>query len=84
MTHLNIPVPPALDAAIAERVARGDYVDVADYARDVLRRDLATDTEERAWVRAMVQEGIDSGIIEDKDAFEVLQDIIDEDPDLRD
>ena len=82
MTQLQIQVPPTLDAALAARVARGGYLDAGEYLRDLMRRDLSAEADERLWLRAMIEEGIVSGV-EEKDAFEVLQEIIDEDPELR-
>ena len=83
MTELHVQLPPGFDAAIAERVSREGYLDAGEYVRDLVRRDLAVDADERLWLRAMIQQGIDSGMIEDKNGFEILQEIIDEDPDLR-
>lgn len=78
MTELNISVPPALKQWIDERIALGLYSDATDYVRDLLRKDQA----DTFWLRARVEEGLASGIV-DAEPEDVLDAIMAEDPDLR-
>ena len=82
MTYHTLSFPPALQAWVDARIAEGRYADAEDYLRDLVRRDQEAIAEDRNWVRAMIQEGLDSGVL-DQDADEVLDEIIAEDPDLR-
>ncbi len=82
MTDMSFTMPPDLKSWIDAQVAQGRYADAGDYLRDLVRRDLETASDERAWLRAMIAEGLASGII-DRDARDVLDEIIAEDPDLR-
>jgi antitoxin ParD1/3/4 len=82
MTQLTISVPPALQRWIEARVAEGGYADAQDYLRDLVRRDHERASEDVAWLRAMIGEGLASGVI-DREPEEVLDEIIAEDPDLR-
>lgn len=70
-TH-TVTMPPALLAWIETRVAEDGYIDASDYICDLIRRDRA---DEVAWVRAKIDEGLASGIV-DRDGFEVLEEII--------
>ena len=67
-----------LDADLARqvevRIAEGEFADADDYLRELVRRDLDEAADE-AWVRAKVEDGLASGVI-DKDAREVLREII--------
>lgn len=78
MTELTISVPPALQQWIDERIALGLYSDATDYVRDLLRKDQA----DTFWLRARVEEGLASGIV-DAEPEDVLDAIMAEDPDLR-
>lgn len=74
MTDLSFTLTPDLARRVESRIAEGEFADAGDYLRDLIQRDLeeAADT---AWVRAKVEEGLASGVI-DKDAREVLREII--------
>ena len=74
MTDLSFSVPPELAVLMQSGIAGGSFAGVADYVQALIRRDLdeAADT---AWVRAMVAEGLASGVIE-QDASEVIKEII--------
>lgn len=76
MTELSKILPPDLESWIATRVADGRFFDAGDYLRELVRRDRAK-VEDTAWVRAMVEEGLASGVIE-RDAREVLEEIASE------
>ena len=64
MTDLHVRLPAALDAALQSRVAAGGYLDAPEYVRDLLRRDLGDNVEDRQWLKAMIDEGLASGICE--------------------
>lgn len=81
MTYHTLSFPPALQAWVDARIAEGRYADVADYVRDLVRRDQAS--IDRQWLKAMIDEGLASGVL-DADPRDVIADIIAEDPDLRD
>jgi antitoxin ParD1/3/4 len=80
MTQLSISIPPALQTWVDARLAGGEYADAADYLRDLVRRDR--DAGDRRWLKAMIDEGLASGVI-DRDIDELFDEIIAEDPDLR-
>jgi antitoxin ParD1/3/4 len=82
MTQLTISMPAALQSWVESRISEGAYANAADYVRDLVRRDQAASAE-RQWVKAMVDEGLRSGVI-DRDPREIIAELIAEDPDLRD
>ena len=82
MTQLTISMPPALQNWVDARIAEGAYADAADYLRDLVRRDQAEAAADRRWLKAMIDEGLASGII-DREPEDVLDEILAEDPDLR-
>lgn len=75
MTELSQILPPALQAWVDFRIAEGRYVDAADYLRELVRRDQAEAEDETEWLRAMIEEGMASGVI-DKEPEQVIEDII--------
>jgi antitoxin ParD1/3/4 len=79
MSQLNVSIPPALKSWIDHRVAEGRYSSASDYMRDLVRRDQESEPNDVEWVKAMLAEGEASGVI-DKDAKQVLRDIIAEYP----
>lgn len=86
MAQLNVSLPPQLKQWIESRVAEGRYSSASDYVRDLVRRDqdsAAGEAEETEWLRGMIAEGLASGVIE-KDAKEVLREIMAERPSRRD
>ncbi|WP_231726181.1 MULTISPECIES: ribbon-helix-helix domain-containing protein [unclassified Sphingomonas] len=83
MTDLTLSLPPALQSWINARVADGLYLDAADYLRDLVRRDQESADADTRWVRAMIEEGLASGIV-DQDPRDIVRELIDQDPDLRD
>jgi len=82
MTYHTLSFPPALQAWVDARIAQGMYADVAEYLHDLVRQD-ARSADERAWLKAMIAEGEASGVI-DRDPREIIDEILAEDPDLRD
>ena len=81
MTAMTVELPEEMQVRVDARLADGNYVDSGDYLRDLIRRDLDA-TARRDELRALIAEGWASGIIE-RDASEVIAEIIAEDPDLR-
>lgn len=82
MTHHTVSMPPALQAWVDARLAEGAYADVADYLRDLVRRDQQA-MEETRWVREAIEEGLASEVL-DQDPREIIAEILAEDPDFRD
>jgi len=80
MTTLNISMPPALQNWVDTQVAQGRYADAADYLRDLVRRDQETARDDRLWVKAMIDEGLASGVL-DAEPEDVLREIMAQIPD---
>ena len=80
MTTLNISMPPALQSWVETQVAQGRYADAADYLRDLVRRDQETSRDDRLWVKAMIDEGLASGVL-DAEPEDVLREIMAQIPD---
>ena len=66
MSQLNVSIPPALRSWVDYRVAEGRYSSASDLVRDLLRRDQESAEDESEWLRAMIAEGLASGISEEK------------------
>ncbi len=70
MTSLTISMLPALQSWVNARLAEGGYADAAEYLRDLVRRDRDRfdyeSEEEVARVRALVEEGLASGIVDEE------------------
>jgi len=69
MATMNISLPDKLKAFVEDRVAEGNYANVSDYVRDVLRRE-----QERqaaiAEIKLAIKEGEESGFVPfDPDEF---------------
>ena len=62
MSQLNVTLPPALRSWVDHRVAEGRYSSTSDLVRDLLRRDQEAAESDAEWVKAMVAEGLASGI----------------------
>lgn len=75
MAQLNISLPEALKGWVDARVAEGRYSSPSDYLRDLIRRDQDDEPNQKAWLQAMLDEGLASGIV-DMDGFAVLDDVI--------
>jgi antitoxin ParD1/3/4 len=56
---MNIALPEALRAYVAQRVESGQYGDTSEYIRELIRRDQREHGIER--LRALVMEGLASG-----------------------
>lgn len=66
MSQLNVSIPPALRSWVDHRVAEGRYSSASDLVRDLLRRDQEAAESDTEWVRAMLAEGVASGISPEK------------------
>lgn len=66
MSQLNVTLPPALRSWVDFRVSEGRYSSASDLVRDLLRRDQEAAADDTEWVRAMVAEGLASGISPEK------------------
>lgn len=66
MSQLNVTLPPALRSWVDHRVAEGRYSSASDLVRDLLRRDQEAAESDAEWVKAMVAEGLASGISPEK------------------
>jgi antitoxin ParD1/3/4 len=82
MSDVTVSMPAALRAWVEARLAEGGYSDAAEYLRDLVRRDLAEASADRRWLKAMIDEGLASPIVE-IEPEEMLDEIIAEDSDLR-
>ena len=79
MSFLNLDVPPALQRWVDAQIAEGRYADASDYLRDLIRRDQEGHADDVRRVRAMIDEGLASGIIE-AEPEQVLAEIMSELP----
>ena len=56
---MNIALPEALRAYVAQRVASGQYGNTSEYVREMIRKDQHEQRIQR--LRALVEEGLASG-----------------------
>jgi Arc/MetJ-type ribon-helix-helix transcriptional regulator len=75
MAHLNLSLPAELESYVDARVAAEGFANPADFVRDLVQRDQEEYQAEIRRVRALVQEGMDSGIVE-AEPEDVLDEII--------
>jgi antitoxin ParD1/3/4 len=75
MAQLNISIPSALKGWIDARVAEGRHSSPSDYIRDLIRRDQDAEPDQKAWLQAMIDEGMASPTL-DRDAYQVLDEVI--------
>lgn len=75
MSELNVDLPADLQRYVDARVEREGFANPADFLRDLVRRDQDDYEADVRRVRALIQEGIDSGVIE-ADARDVLDEVI--------
>jgi antitoxin ParD1/3/4 len=66
MSQLNVSIPPALKSWIDARVAEGRYSSASDYVRDLVRRDQESAPDETLWLRGLIEEGLASGVSDQK------------------
>ena len=75
MIHVNITLPPELQQWIESRISDGAYVDAEDYVRDLLRRDQDAHAAEIARVKALIEEGLSSGVL-DAEPEDILREVV--------
>lgn len=75
MTQLIISLPSTLQHWVDAQLAGGRYVDAGDYFRYLVRRDREAAVDDAAWVKAKIEEGLASGII-DAEPEDVLKEIM--------
>lgn len=66
MPQVNVSFPPALKDWVDRKVAEGRYSSASDYLRDLIRRDQEATMAETEWLRAMIEEGLASGVADDE------------------
>ena len=69
MATMNISLPDAMKAWVEEQSKDGRYANSSDFMRDLVRRAIERE-EAIERLNALIQEGIDSGIVEDYDPAE--------------
>ena len=57
--ELHFELPESLRDFVDERIRRGEYADVGEYLRDLVRRDR--ETQAAARLRELIREGLASG-----------------------
>ncbi len=75
MADLSISLPTELQSYVESRVAVEGFSDPAAFLRDLVERDHAEYEADVARVRALIQEGIDSEIV-DAEPEAILDEII--------
>ena len=76
MAALTLALPPSLDAFVRQQVASGAYDTPVEVIRDALEQlqiKAEHDEAKRAWLRAAIQEGIDSGPTMPLDMAEIIR-----------
>lgn len=73
--ELNLALPADLQRYVDYRVAEEGFVDTAAFVRDLVERDRDAHAADVRRVRALIQEGIDSGVV-DAEPEAILDDII--------
>ena len=59
ISTMNIALPEAMRAYVAERVASGAYGNTSEYVRDLIRKDQSE--QMRVRMQALLEEGLASG-----------------------
>ncbi|WP_445191439.1 ribbon-helix-helix domain-containing protein [Sphingomonas sp. Tas61C01] len=75
MAHLDISLPADLQRHVDARVSREGFTDTADYLRALIERDQHLYEADVRRVRALIEEGIASGIV-DREPEDILDEII--------
>jgi antitoxin ParD1/3/4 len=70
MATMNISLPDKMKKWVEKRAATGEFGNVSDYMRDLVRRDQER-VKQVAWLQAEIDKGLASGI-SDKSLDEVL------------
>jgi antitoxin ParD1/3/4 len=61
MATMNISLPDALKDWVEQQVATGRYANASDMVRDLVRHDMDERERAIAELRALIQEGLNSG-----------------------
>lgn len=67
MIHVSLSLPADVENAVAERVRRGGYADLAEYLEEMLTSNVAVDDEPLQMtpeLQALLEEGERSGVSE--------------------
>ena len=75
MAQLDIPLPADLQRHVDARVSRDGFNDTAAYLRALIERDQHVYEADVRRVRALIEEGIASGIV-DREPEDILDEII--------
>ena len=75
MVQLSVPLPADLQRWVDSRVAAEGFADAADYVRQLVQRDQDEYEEDVRRVRALIDEGIASGIV-DAEPEDILDEIL--------
>jgi antitoxin ParD1/3/4 len=75
MAQLDIPLPADLQRHVDARVSGEGFTDTADYLRALIERDQHLYEADVRRVRALIDEGIASGIV-DQEPEDILDQII--------
>ena len=60
VTDLTVSIPSDLESWVQSRLVDGSYVDEGDYLRDLIRRDQQAMQNDRQWLRAKIEEGLET------------------------
>lgn len=63
MTDLSFSIPDSMLQWLERRASVGDYVDVGDFLRDLVRKEQER-SQRLEWLREQIAEGAASGIVE--------------------
>lgn len=75
MPQINLSLPPALKSWVDHKVSEGRYSSASDYMRDLVRRDQEAAMAETEMLRALIAEGLASGVV-DEEREDVIEKII--------
>ena len=75
MPQVNLSLPSALKSWVDEIVSEGRYSSASDYMRDLVRRDQEAAMAETEMLRALIAEGLASGVV-DEEPEDVIEKII--------
>ena len=75
MANLNVSLPAELERYVDARSAAEGFADPADFLRDLVQRDRDAYQADVKHVKVLIQEGIDSGVV-DAEPEDILDEII--------
>ena len=75
MSELTITLPPAMEGWVERRLAKDGFPDAGAYVRQLIQRDQDSYEAEVRRVRALIEEGFASGVL-DEEPEDVLREII--------